>query len=99
MYPVSAILVSAYLTSDDNYGIMAALLAAKAGTALLVRLVLGLPGFSDYTSGALRLIVLIIAVASGLVSAVYWMADEVDHIWLHAGIISLVFVLRFDLDL
>ena len=36
----------------------------------MVRPVLGLPVFSVYTSGPLRLIVLIIAVASGLVSAV-----------------------------
>ena len=93
LYPVLAILLWAYLASDNNYGIMAALLAANAGTAFLVRLAFGVPEFSDYTSGALRFFVLIIGVASGLVSAVYWMADEVGHIWLRAGIISPVLVI------
>ena len=93
LYPVSAILAWGYLASDDNYGVMAALLAANAGTAFLVRLVFGLPGFSDYAPGALRLFVLIIGVASGLVSALYWMADEVDLIWLRAAIISPVLVI------
>ena len=59
LYPVSAILVwAAYPTRDDYYGILAALLAANAGTAFFVRLVFGAPEFSDYTSGALRRVVL-----------------------------------------
>ena len=93
LYPVSAILVWAYLTSNDNYGVLAALLAANAGTAFLVRLVLDLPEFSDYTSEVLRLIVLLIAAFSGLLSAVNWMADEVDHLWLRVVIISPVVVI------
>ena len=93
LYPVSAILVQAYLAPDDNYGILAALLAANAGTAFFVRLAFGLPEFSDYTSGALRLFVFIIGVASGLVSAVYWMADEVEHLGLRAAFVAPVLVI------
>ena len=92
LYPVSAILVWAYLATD-SYGIMAALFAANAGTAILVGLAFGLPEFSHYTSRPLRLLVVLIGVGSGLVSALYWMADEVEHIWLRAGIISPVLVI------
>ena len=93
LYPVAAFLVWAYPTRDDCYGILAALLAANAGTAVFVRLVFGLPEFSEYTSGALRLYVVIIGVGSGLASALSWMADEVDNIWLRLGIISPVLVI------
>ena len=41
----------------------------------------------------MRLIVLIIAAVSGVLSAVNWMADEVDHIWLRVVIISPVLVI------
>lgn len=91
LYPLVAV-VWDYLASDNNYNVVAAALAANAGTALLVRLVFSLPALSDYTSGELRLIVLFIGVASGLASAVYWVANEVDHVWLLAGIISPVLV-------
>ncbi len=88
LYPVSAILVWAYLRPDDSYSILAALLAVNAGMAFLVHLTFTLPEFIDYTSHALRLSVLIIASASGFVSAVYWMVDAIDNTWLYAGIIS-----------
>ncbi len=92
LYPVSAILVAAYL-APDSYGILAALLAANAGTALFAGLAFGWPEFSHCTSRALRFVVFIIGVVSGLLSALYWMADEVDHIWLRAGIISPVLII------
>ena len=93
LYPISAILVWAYLANDDNYGIMAALFAANAGTAFFVGLAFSLPQFSHYASRVLRLIVGSIGVVCGLMSALYWMADEVDNIWLRAGIISWVLVI------
>ena len=92
LYPIVAI-VWDYLASGSNYGIVAALLAANAGTAFLVRLVFGLPELEGHTSEELRLFVLIIGVASGLASAVYWVVDEVDHVWLVAGIIAPVLVI------
>ena len=76
LYPVLAFLVWIYLASY-NYGILAALFAANAGTAFVVFFVLSSPEFSNYTLGAL--IVLIIAMISGLLSGVYWIWDEVDH--------------------
>ena len=94
LYPVSAILVWAYLDSD-NYGIMAALFAANAGTALFVGLVFGLPEFIHCTSKVWRLSLVFIGIASGLMSAIYWMSDEVDHIWLRMVIISPVLVILF----
>ena len=97
LYPVTAILVWTYLATDDYYGVMAALFAANAGTAFFVGLAFGLPEFSHYTSRALRLFVVLIAAASGLVSALYWMADEVDHIWLRAGIVSPVLAILLSL--
>ena len=91
LYPVVAILVWAYLT-PDRYGIMAALFAANAGTALLVGLVFGLPEYSHFISRELRLSVVFIGVASGFMSATFWVADEVGNIWLRAGIISPVLI-------
>ena len=92
LYPVLAFLVWSYLASD-NYGILAALFAANAGTAFLVFFVLSSPESSNYTSGAL--IVLIIAMFSGLLSGVYWIWDEVDHNLLRVGIIAPVLVILF----
>lgn len=94
LYPVSAILVWAYLDSD-RYGIMAALFASNAGTAFFALLVFGLPEFIHYTSKVLRLLLVFIGVASGLMSALYWMSDEVEHIWLRMVIISPVLVILF----
>ena len=93
IYPISAILLWAYLAHDNSYGIMAALLAANAGTALFVGLAFDLPEFSHYTSRALRLTVITIGIVSGLVSAQFWMADEVGHIWFRAAIVSPVLVI------
>ena len=92
LYPVSATFVWAYLDSD-RYGIMAALFAANAGTAFFALLAFGLPESVHYTSKALRFIVFFIGVTSGLMSAIYWMADEVENIWLRAVIISPVLVI------
>ena len=92
LYPVTANLVWAYL-APDSYGIMAALFAATAGTALLVGLTFRLPEFSHYTSGALRFFVVFIGVFSGLLSAMYWMADEVDHLGLRTALVAPVLVI------
>ena len=93
LYPVSAILVWTYVDTDDYYGILAALFAANAGTALFVGLVFSLPQFSHHISRALRLTVGTIGVVCALTSALFWMADEVDNIWLRAGIISPVVII------
>ena len=93
LYPASAILVGAYLTPNDNYGTLATLLAANAGTAFFVRFALGLPGFSGHTSRALRFSVTVIAVVCGLISAVQWMADEVEHLGLRAAFVTPVVVI------
>ena len=92
MYPVSAVLVSAYVTADSD-GILAAVLAANAGTALLVLLTFGLPEFRGHTSRGLRFLVSLVAVASGLMSALYWMADEVEHLGLRAALVAPVVVI------
>ena len=92
LYMVSAIPVGAYLDTE-SHGITAALFATNAGTAFFVGLVFGLPKLSHYTSRVLRPFVLLIAVVSGLMSALYWMADEVEHFWLSVGIISPVLVI------
>ena len=92
LYPLSAILVWAYL-APESYGIMAALFAANAGTALFIGLTFRLPEFSGHTSRALRFLVVSIAVVCGLMSALFWMADEVDNVWLRAGIVSPVLVI------
>ena len=94
LYPVSAILVWAYL-SPESYGIMAALFAANAGTALFIGLTFRLPEFRGHTSRALRFFVVFIAVVCGLMSALFWMADEVDNLWLRLGIVSPVLVILF----
>ena len=93
LYPVSAILVLSFVGDGDNHGVIASLFAANAGTAFFVRLVFGLPEFSEHAPVALRRVLLIIGVASGLMSAVYWMLDEVDDGWLGAGIILPVLVI------
>ena len=92
LYPVLAFLVWIYLDSD-NYGILAAVFGATAGTAFLVFFVFSLPEASNYTLRAL--IVIIIAMISGVLSGVYWIWDEVDHISLRVGIIAPVLVILF----
>ena len=93
MYPVSAILVLLYTPTDDRHGALAALFAAAAGTALFVRLVFGLPELRGHTPGALKLVILGIGMAYGLMSAVYWILDAVDDNWLSAAIILPVAVI------
>lgn len=92
LYPVSAILVWSYL-APERYGIMAALFAGNAATAVFVGLVFGLPDLAHYTSRALKLFVVLIGVGSGLASAVFWMAGEVDRVWLQPVFISPVVVI------
>ena len=92
LYPVSAILVWAYL-APESYGIMAALFATNAGTALFVGLTFRLSEPSGHTPGALSFLVTLIAVVCGVISASFWMADEVENIGLRAGIISPVIVI------
>ena len=93
--PVPALLVWPYATSADYNGILAAVFAANAGTALFVRLVFGLPQLSSHTSRAPRFFVGVIGVIYALMSATFWIADEVDNLWLLAGIISPIVVTLF----
>ena len=92
LYPLLSLLVWTYL-APDSYGILAALLAANAGTALFAGLAFDWPEFSPRTSRWLRLVVVSTGVVSGWLSAVYWLADEVDHIWLRVVIISPILVI------
>ena len=92
LYPVSAFLVWAYVADDDYYGVLAALFAANAATALFVGLAFRLPEFRDHTSGAQRFFVGAIGVICAFGSGVYWMWDEVDNVWLRLGIISPIVV-------
>ena len=85
--PILATLVWASL-APNSPGILAALLAANAGAALFAGLVFNWPEFSHCTTSALRLVVVVTGVASGLASAVSWMADEVDRTWLPVVFIS-----------
>ena len=93
LYPGSAMLVWGYVANDDHYGILAALFAANAGTALFVALIFSLAQSSNHTSRVLRPLVGAIGVICALTSAVFWMTDEVDNVWLRAGIISPVLVI------
>lgn len=93
LYPISAVLVWSYLGADDYYGVMAALLVANAGAALLVGLAFSLPEYRHHTSKVLRLTVSSVGVACALASAIFWMVDEVDHIWLRLVIISPIAVI------
>ena len=87
LYPVSAILVWSYL-APESYGIMAALFATNAGTAFFVGSILGLAKFNDPPSTMLRFFATFIAVVCGLISATFWMADEVYNIGLRVAIVS-----------
>lgn len=86
LYPALAVPVWNYIASDD-YGLLAALFAANAGTAFFVGLVLNFPEFSHFTPRGLRLVIVIIAAASGLASAFFWVADEVGHVWLRLSMV------------
>ena len=93
LYPVVAILVWGFLSPAGNHGIIAALFAANAGTALLVGLVFRLPEFRHCTSRVLRHSVVLIGVVSGFMSAIFWMADEVEHLYLRAAFVAPVVVI------
>ena len=94
LYPVSALLVWTLVADDDHYGVLAALFAANAGTALFVGLAFSLPEYSSHTSRTLRLLVPLIGVVCAVISAMCWMWDEVDNVWLRVGIVSpIVFIL------
>ena len=92
LYPVSALFVHTYLT-DDYYGIMAALFALNAGAAFFVERTYRLSGSGRHVRSELRYIVLFIGLGCALLSAQYWMTDEVHNVWLRLGIMSPVGVI------
>ena len=94
LYPTLALLVWAYPrpAADDYDGVMAALFALNAGTALFVGLIFGLPQFSNHTSRAMKLSVGVIGVFCALMSGMFWMTDEVDSLLLRLLIISPILV-------
>ena len=92
LYPVSTLLCF-YLISDENYRIMAALFAANAAAASLAMLIFGWYESSDNVPGPSRLFTLVIAVGSGLTSAVFAIAAEVEQPWLRIGLIAPVVVI------
>ena len=93
IYPVSALLVWAYLTPNNNYGTLAALFALNAATAFFVEHAFRLPRLRKYAAKGLRNIVLLIGLASALIAAQYWMSDEVRNIWVRLGIMSPVLLI------
>ena len=94
MHPVVAVAAWFFMGSDDDYGLLASVLAVGAGTALLARLIFGLPGVRGHAPGAVRLGSLLIGVVAGLASAICWVLDEVNHVWLAAGVaLSVLFIL------
>lgn len=89
VYPFSAIILTQFiLTPEDSYGLLAALLAVNAGAAFFVGHALGLPEYSNYTPGVLRNSILSIAVASGLLSAMFWVSDEVGHLGIQLALVT-----------
>ena len=90
--PVWAALVWASL-APDSHGILAALFAANAVVALFAGFVFSWPEFSRSTTAMLRLSLVVTGVGSGLLSAVSWMAGEVDRSWLPVVFISPVAVI------
>ena len=92
LYMVSGLLVWAYF-DPANHGALAALFAASAGTAILVGVTLELPELKGKTPTALRLSVLFTGAASGVMSAINWLADEVDHLWLRAVMVLPVVII------
>ena len=88
---VSAILVAALL-SPKHDGTLAAVFAVNAGTSMLVGLVFNLPNFVGQTSGTLKLAVVSIAAVCGWMSAMYWLSEEVVHLWLRVGVLSPVLI-------
>ena len=91
LYPLSAVLWFV-LSSGDNYGIMAALLAVNAGVAFTAHLGFDLPEFSGHAPRQSRHITLFIAAISGCASGIFWMTDEVENIWHYMIIMAPVLV-------
>ena len=100
VYPVAAYLVWAYAAGGEDYGVMAALLAANAAAALATGIIFGSPGVSGFVSRELKYAVSVIAAACGLASAGYWMAEEVNSRWILVGslapiVVTLVLIILF----
>lgn len=93
IYPVSTILVWAYLRPDDSYGTLAALFALNAATAFFVEHIFRLPRLRQYAPKELRYFVLLIGLVCALMAAQYWMTDEVHNVWLRLGIMSPVLLI------
>lgn len=91
LYLALVILASFYL-DPGYYGILGIMLAANAGAVLFVVLVFDVRESEDYTSGVLKLVASAIGAASVLFSAVFLMADEVDHPGIRAALIAPVIV-------
>ena len=97
LYMVSGMLIWALY--PNCYGLLAALFAASAGTALLVGVIFDFPELKGKTPIVLRFSVFVIAAVSGLMSAINWLADEVEHLWLRAvmvfPVVIILLVLRW----
>ena len=83
------------LFNPNNDGVLAALFAAVAGTAIFVGITLEYPELKGKTPMKLRLSLLFIGAGSGLLSAINWLADEVSDIWLYAVLIAPAGIILF----
>ena len=83
------------LFDPNNHSVLSALFAAGAGTSILVGVTLEFPELRGKTPMTLRLSLLFIGAASGLLSAINWLADEVDHFWIRAALVSPVVIILF----
>ena len=92
LYPLLAWPIVGFLAPGDD-GILAALFAANSGTAFFAWLAFDLRELRGHTTRALRLSVLSIGVICGFLSAVHWMADEVENLWLRMGISSPIIII------
>ena len=86
--PVFVILIWSYIDYKSNHGTVAAVLATNAGTALLVSLVFSFPEFKHQATRNLTYWVIFVGGASGLLSAVFWIMDEVGNLYLPAAFIA-----------
>ena len=80
--PVAAILVWFFTDYQSNRGTIAAVLAANAGTALLVSLVFSFHEFKNHTTSELRYLTVFAGACSGILSAVFWIMEEVQNLYL-----------------
>ena len=94
LYMVLSLLIWTFFDSN-NHGVLAALFAAGAGTAILVGVTFELPELKGKTPMALRLSLLFIGAVSGVLSAINWLADEADHLWLRAVLVLPVVIILF----